>query len=1415
MSRRKQSNPKPIKRQAGEDGSDSEMANHLDTKKVEENMDQSNASLSSDEENKPMEQNDIKNIVHCKVEGPREITSPYDNSTSFPNGIWKNNLFPSDVLSLRKVEESEFIQTGIAWSILANIALQKGSTIGPYRGELVSLSSIKPGQLVLQFQGPSGEFAFIKVMEEGGEWLTLLKPADRQMAHNTSVYFEEGRIWCEMVLDLAAGTELVASFTVNGERQGSSPEGEKSSSPSSVSPCETATIKEEPKSNSPKATPKATPEPRSSAHFKSVIIPPNHAALIYGCPFCGVRFSSARTLEAHLSFYCSKKPPDFVSIQQQLSQQQQQATGAVSEKEPEAINKDNFGKESPADVDKEKTAIKKEPELSTNKRSAEQKSNDLSDSASESESPPAKSPKTGQLYKCPLCSYTADKVSSLNRHRRIHNRGGDDVVEKLPVVLSSHSDMFCKDCNIQFSSMNTYRAHKEFYCKGRQKVGQDQSTDGNSSGEESPKAQDSPQIVTPTSQAMATLLASNPALLASNQQLLQQMALIPHPFLLGSPEVISLASQMTRPVIPHGMQGFMKSPDEATSPINQISPGHNSDKSKLSETKNLMELSSQDVPLDLSTCKPKKISESIVESDENSEQPENLVIKKEPKSPSPGPSQNVLDTKSSPKTQSLSPGDGTSTVQVPLTPINIPGLMTPVLPFNQIQFVKNKPIPPRQPVSRCVECNIVFYKHENFLIHKEHYCSGRQIKDTSDENMVTADENRKQESPDSSPKADLLTNQAQYKENPHPKTVPVPSPNQIVTTPKTPTEICYRYYCIPCKIKFSSAGTLKAHKEFYCPHGQATETLVVKEPVENESNTSSPNSSEEGNSFKCSTCQSEFMSARLLKLHFCNGSATQTPLLRCPYCDYVTQTETRLSEHMKVHIPTKAFKCTICGYRGNTARGMRMHGKMHIDNGEEFTDDNMVEYEEPPLIPVQRNGVCDKGPVDVESELIRLKNEPYKRRRSRKSFEKTENFSAFLNHAVLPRVCAACGQTFTDVNSFLIHLQMHEMAALEAVKNLKCEHCNFVAESLKNLLQHLHAKHPEQLPTTSKPSSASPNRSENGERSRSQSRSPMRSDSGDDRSDSGESSNSHSSLCENSVRKEKTFAGQNGDFKGKTMNLPLKISLKEEIVSNESSSDEESKILKIKKEPDDRNSPSPRQCTAVNSKVNRLDEKDLNPNIYDNSEQVSPRIQDQKSSPKISIPSQNFSTGLLSPRESSPREPSPRQPSPRQSMTSPMQPIFPNISSIKREPMSPKLQFDCEPNAFATVKSESKSPTSLDRSPLKLRTHSSPTTSPKLPTTKGILTATMIQNFPLYNPALLSLYQLPGVSHGVTPLVSMPALTPSSIVPPSGAISPDKQGPKYCKDCDIKFTYLSTFLTHKKFYCRARTGGDLSHSATA
>ena len=282
-------------------------------------------------------------------------------------------------------------------------------------------------------------------------------------------------------------------------------------------------------------------------------------------------------------------------------------------------------------------------------------------------------------------------------------------------------------------------------------------------------------------------------------------------------------------------------------------------------------------------------------------------------------------------------------------------------------------------------------------------------------------------------------------------------------------------YCNPCKIKFSSASTLRAHKEFYCPHGKESEhSMVVKKGFEENSNSSHDS---EDVSVKCHRCDSVFASSRLLKHHFCSGTTSHMPLTRCMYCDFVTQTEMRLHEHMKAHMPNKAYRCTLCGYRGNTVRGMRMHGKTHLDNGEDFSDENMVEIEEPPLMPIKLHGNLnsDSGPLDIEAELIRLKNEPYKRRRSRKSYEKAEYASssppsrAPASTGHFSNVCVFCGQIFTDISTFAMHLKIHEMMALQAASALenrcyKCQHCHYVAETMDNLFAHVCSRHPEKIP---------------------------------------------------------------------------------------------------------------------------------------------------------------------------------------------------------------------------------------------------------------------------------------------------------------------------------------------------------------
>lgn len=664
------------------------------------------------------------------------------------------------------------------------------------------------------------------------------------------------------------------------------------------------------------------------------------------------------------------------------------------------------------------------------------------------ESPPSKMAKLVEHFKCSSCSYTADKMSSLNRHMRIHNRGGRTHIEPRQDIPVPKYETYCKHCNIQFSSVSTYTCHNEFYCSRR--LCNNDGTENGSDNNSSPSPIHSANSPLSRASIMDSAdLARLHGFMGNNPFMHGQTRVILAPPIIAPEGVSGMPTVIVQPVV------SQMSPLESVSMAPAITSSHRDSD---------MRTTSSEQPLDLTT--PKKQPESSQSSPGS--------IKHEPKSP-----HSPLNLKSPKSQASESPHSRDERATTPVhKQIMSPALVPPLMPVTQHPFFATKTIPQVQSsVSKCVDCNIVFYKHENYLIHKKHYCSGRRNRPsspgTSSEDSIGAA---------STPGAKSVEHEQSKGDRHYSSETDVSdkgshkSLSPAIQSPKSdskhstdasrpssiPDEILYRFYCVPCKIKFSSSSTLKAHKKFYCPHGQESEqTVLPKKPLEDRGN--SPVIDDGGN-FKCDRCDSSFISARLLKLHFCTGITTATPLMRCPYCDFVTHTDVRISDHMKVHMPSKAYRCTLCGYRGNTVRGMRMHGKMHVDSGEEFADENMIEIEEPPLLPVKARHITANGPINMEAELIRLKNEPYKRRRSRKSYEKSENMIIHSDRTIM-NACALCGQTFTDLTSFALHIRMHEVAALQAAaaNSLKCQFCEELLEDFDDLMRHIHSKHPEKI----------------------------------------------------------------------------------------------------------------------------------------------------------------------------------------------------------------------------------------------------------------------------------------------------------------------------------------------------------------
>lgn len=84
--------------------------------------------------------------------------------------------------------------------------------------------------------------------------------------------------------------------------------------------------------------------------------------------------------------------------------------------------------------------------------------------------PPAKTAKSGKQYQCPHCSYSADKKVSLNRHMRMHSTSPASQAGSADMQSDTTGhlfDRYCQDCDIRFSSIKTFKAHKMHYCSTR------------------------------------------------------------------------------------------------------------------------------------------------------------------------------------------------------------------------------------------------------------------------------------------------------------------------------------------------------------------------------------------------------------------------------------------------------------------------------------------------------------------------------------------------------------------------------------------------------------------------------------------------------------------------------------------------------------------------------------------------------------------------------------------------------------------------------------------------------------------------------------------------------------------------------------------------------------------------------------
>ncbi|XP_044742618.1 zinc finger protein ush isoform X2 [Chrysoperla carnea] len=640
----------------------------------------------------------------------------------------------------------------------------------------------------------------------------------------------------------------------------------------------------------PPETKLPTPDTRSETSSNA----PNPSRLVavplYMCVPCGIKFSSLSTLDAHQTYYCShrKNGNDSEDVKSHVS-------GGTDSIEP----------------------------------------ND--DSSSEN---PHKVARTGKQYACVHCSYSADKKVSLNRHMRMHSASpigtAASTVPSAPI-----QDRYCADCDIRFSSTKTFRAHKMHYCSTRHITAggkpnvipsiPNSSQTKNSSSCTSGSAPQSPidNNICPTppspipqsTQSHFLALPTNPTLIIPYSLLRSASVLTgssaagipsndaPCLYVNGSFQLVSQAITNTKnttrnTTAPSEVLKAANKPRDPGAPLdlsvrrtpelNELGDEHEKENLQRSPTPEQIICAPSLPGSPPLTPSPRRSSPSVSSSPKRKHNNESRS--NSPRYSRTTPKSNQSDTENSRHSPESAKTINITSNTVPSS--NPPGYayanihpllmgLPPMPPELAIRLASELPVTTipspqvlvKQGVSKCKECNIVFCKHENYVIHKKHYCSARLQEDES--GGTTS------------------------KTATSPPTSPIQSVDKV-----SPTGQYQQLICAACGIKFTSLDNLNAHQAYYCLKRNELPAAIKLA---------------EADVRRCVKCKQIAEPG-----HQCVLVGPPTGGWKCPCCDVISSTANAAQRHMETHSGVKAYRCTICRYKGNTLRGMRTHIRMHL-----------------------------------------------------------------------------------------------------------------------------------------------------------------------------------------------------------------------------------------------------------------------------------------------------------------------------------------------------------------------------------------------------------------------------------------------------------------------------------------------------
>lgn len=472
---------------------------------------------------------------------------------------------------------------------------------------------------------------------------------------------------------------------------------------------------------------------------------------------------------------------------------------------------------------------------------------DSSPLSSDASSTPSKSPKAGRCYQCPYCSYAYDRKGSLTRHMRLHGS---------PPSPPSADPVGAEDVSMPPGARYCSNCDIQFSSYKTFTVHKQYYCSTRHVQKSAAAAATS--VVPPPQQGPEHVLLNQPLFAAISTN---PLILVPCSYVPGNGLVPTSATSAITPAI------VCQQPVTTTAPIVPEVAKENGARPREADLQ-VTEQSSVE-----------RESPSVKQEEPASETPLDLRLRK--------------DVEASPRS---SPTPGTSG--------EMPAIVVGGLdPLGDQVVVK-------QGTSRCRECNIVFYKHANYLAHKRHYCASRQQKlgrlssPSGDEGSSSELASRSPANATASPTVDAFPQRSATAQSPQPM---------------------YQFYCLACGIKFTSLSNLQAHQTYYCPKRDVLKGQVgvaaVTRPAE----------------FVCPRCRLSYQSDEALKQHLCAAA-----LRKCPYCDVFCPTQIAAQRHLVTHTGVRAFRCAACGYKGHTLRGMRTHVRVHLDKGTQLQEEALI-----------------------------------------------------------------------------------------------------------------------------------------------------------------------------------------------------------------------------------------------------------------------------------------------------------------------------------------------------------------------------------------------------------------------------------------------------------------------------------------